>query len=158
MEHCPCGNTTVYEQCCKPSHAKELPAPTAEALMRSRYCAYVKGEIEYLFKTILPEKRTALDFKSAKEWSEKAEWLGLEILSSKGGEGDQAGQVEFIARYKASGVEQEHHEVSRFKKRGSNWYFVEGKLIPAKTDAAMNVSRSAPCPCGSGKKFKRCCG
>ena len=157
MTDCPCGNTRSYEECCQPYHSGSAIAPTAEAMMRSRYSAYVKGEIDYLIQTLLPEKRSLLDRKAAREWSESAEWLGLEVISAKGGEEDQRGQVEFIAKYSQEGVPQSHHELSTFKKRKGRWLFVEGKVLSGAPGTA-SIARSAPCPCGSGKKYKRCCG
>lgn len=124
--------------------------------MRSRYCAYVKGDISYLTQTLLPEQRATFSTKAAKDWSERVEWLGLEILRSKGGESDQKGEVEFVARYRENGEIQEHHEFSTFKKLAGRWYFADGKVQNAIPDAAV-ISRNALCPCGSGKKYKRCC-
>ena len=156
MELCPCGSGDSYEKCCSPYHSGAASAPTAEALMRSRYCAYVKGEIEYLIQTVQPDQRHDLDRKSVREWSEGAEWLGLEILNSNGGEADNKGQVEFIARFRQAGAEYAHHEISRFRKRDGCWFYVDGKIIPTPPPGGT-FSRNAPCPCGSGKKYKRCC-
>ena len=156
MEDCPCGSEIAYDKCCGPYHAGSAIAPTAEALMRSRYCAYVKAEIEYLFQTVQPDQRIGLDRKSIREWSEGAEWLGLEILNSTGGEGDKLGQVEFIAKFRQDEVDHSHHEVSRFKKKDGKWFYVDGKVKPMIAEGAT-ISRNGPCPCGSGKKYKRCC-
>lgn len=125
--------------------------------MRSRYAAYVLGEIDYLVQTVQPKDRSPSFRISAKEWSKGSEWLGLEIVSAKGGENDQEGRVEFIARFRQNGVDHTHHEISRFQKRDGRWLFLEGKVIPETATGAV-TSRSAPCPCGSGKKYKRCCG
>lgn len=124
--------------------------------MRSRYCAYVKGEIDYLTQTLVPEERPTFSPKAAKEWSESAEWLGLEIVKARGGVSDVKGEVEFIARFKQDGLEYEHHELSTFKKRQDRWLFADGKIMP-KVPVGTVISRNAPCPCGSGKKYKRCC-
>jgi SEC-C motif-containing protein len=132
------------------------PAKTAEALMRSRYSAYVKGAIDYLIDTVLPEQRFDLDRKSVQEWSESAEWKGLEVKNSSGGEADSKGKVEFVARFRQGGLEHTHHEIGRFKRRDGKWYYVDGKVIPT-VPAGAPISRNGPCPCGSGKKFKRCC-
>ena len=63
MELCPCGSEIEYQKCCEPCHTGAAPAKTAEALMRSRYSAYVKGAIDYLIDTVLPEQRFDLDRK-----------------------------------------------------------------------------------------------
>ena len=125
--------------------------------MRSRYSAYVKGEIDYLTQSLLPEERSTFSPKSAREWAESSEWLGLEIVKAKGGASDQKGEVEFIARFKQEGIEHEHHEISTFKKRNGRWFFADGRVLP-KIPVGMAVGRNTACPCGSGKKYKRCCG
>ncbi len=157
METCPCGHAKAYEECCKPYHMSEAAAPTAETLMRSRYSAYVKCELDYLAQTLDPGKRALFDRRAAKDWSDSAEWKGLEILQARGGEADQQGQVDFIARFRQDEVDHVHHEISRFKKRDGKWYYVDGKVIPTLPEGAK-VFQNDPCPCGSGKKYKRCCG
>ncbi len=156
MEKCPCGNALDYEACCGPFHSGALLPPTAEALMRSRYCAYVKSDIDYLIRTLQPEKRTSQDRKAARAWAEGTEWLGLQILNARGGLTDKQGQVEFIARYRQGEREQSHHEISVFKKLGDRWFFSDGKVV-SEIPPDAHISRNALCPCGSGKKFKLCC-
>ena len=103
-ERCPCGGGD-YERCCGPRHTGAAPAPTAEALMRSRYSAYVRGLAAYLAAT----QRAPLDEQGTLSWAGAVKWLGLTVHWAKGGEGADA--VEF----------------------------------------------TAPCPCGSGRKFERSC-
>ena len=153
MEHCPCGNES-YQACCEPYITGALPAPTAEALMRSRYSAYVKKAIDYLADTLHPNERSDFDRKAAREWAEHSEWLGLEIVKAKGGAQDSMGEVEFIARYRQDGTEHTHHEVSRFKKVNGSWHYLDGRIIPP----PGSVFQNDLCPCGSGNKYKRCCG
>lgn len=157
MTNCPCGKPASFDDCCAPYLNGSAAPATAEALMRSRYTAYVKGEIQYLIHTLLPEKRRADTSSSAKEWSSSSEWLGLEVKSARGGESDKEGLVEFVARYRQNGVEHEHHEISKFKRIGGRWFFADGKVLPTFTDG-NRPSQNSECPCGSGKKFKRCCG
>ena len=129
--------------------------------MRSRYCAYVLGEIDYITETHDPKRRDDHDPEQARKWSEEAEWLGLQILSTEGGgPDDESGQVEFIARFRVEGEEHEHRERSLFVKRGGRWYFRDGKVLgplPIRNEGPR-VGRNDPCPCGSGKKYKKCCG
>lgn len=153
MTTCPCGNEN-YERCCKPFHSGDATPETAEALMRSRYSAFVKAEIGYLEKSLHPAHRADFDRSATDKWARESEWLGLQILASKGGANDTVGQVEFVASYRQDGIERSHHEVSTFKKLEGRWYFVSGRIIPA----AGTVFQNDPCPCGSGKKYKRCCG
>ena len=160
MSQCPCGTDQEYEICCGPYHSGELKAPTAESLMRSRYCAYTLGQIDYLVKTIPLLERKTFDRSSAKEWAQSSEWLGLEIVSTKDGlENDKKGVVEFKAKFRQNGVEKVHHEISTFKKNGDRWLFTDAKVLVSGsvTEESAGVSRNAPCPCGSGKKFKKCC-
>ncbi len=160
MDLCPCGSKIAYAECCRPLIKGERRAETAERLMRSRYSAYVKKELEYIYTSLHPHSRSNYDEKSSRAWAENAEWHSLEIVESKGGgPGDREGKVEFIAVYSQNGVKTEHHELSTFKKEGDTWYFADGRQMPKKpVSAAPKVGRNDPCPCGSGKKFKKCCG
>ncbi len=138
----------------------EKQAATAVELMASRYVAYAKGEIDYIIETHDPETREDTDRKATEAWSKSAQWLGLEIVDTeRGGPDDDEGYVEFIARYRISGVEQSHHERSLFRKVDGRWYFINGQKVTAKTirNTAPKVGRNDPCPCGSGKKSKKCC-
>lgn len=126
---CPCSSDKNYGDCCEPFHKRSKHAPTAEALMRSRYSAYALGEIEYLITTLPLMDRKKFDRRSAQVWSEQSEWQGLEILATKeSGKGDKA-TVEFIAKYKIQDEEIKHHELGMFQKAGDRWFFLDGKVI-----------------------------
>ncbi len=161
MSECPCGSNQPYSRCCEPLH-KGAPALTAEQLMRSRYSAYVKVELDYLEETIHPQERAGYNADSARVWAEQSAWDRLEILETTGGgQDDQTGEVEFIAHYAdAKGRKSMHHERARFEKDNGRWYFKDGNVVNQQTIRrdAPKVGRNAPCPCGSGKKFKKCCG
>ncbi|MGE4132381.1 MAG: YchJ family protein [Bdellovibrionales bacterium] len=176
-EKCPCESGLDFSLCCHPFLAGERQAPTAEALMRSRYSAFVKGEVGYIKSTLAPESRQDFDEKEAKAWSASADWRGLKILSTKKGkEADKKGTVEFVATYKQDGKTLEHHEVSEFRKNASGaWLFVDGEshtheegqghdhhhhhpVRETVVRESPKVGRNDPCPCGSGKKYKKCCG
>jgi SEC-C motif-containing protein len=108
-----------------------------------------------------PDHRADYDESSSRAWAERAEWHGIKIVKTeKGGPGDQEGQVEFVVSFTESGVRQKHHELSLFKKTGGTWYFSTGKPLPAQpvVHASAKAGRNDPCPCGSGKKYKKCCG
>jgi SEC-C motif-containing protein len=161
MKSCPCGSQLSYEECCRPLIAGEREAQTAEQLMRSRYSAYVEKELPYLRTSLHPEHRDDYDEKSSREWAESAEWHGLEILNTVGGgPDDQNGQVEFAAEFTQQGVRQRHHELATFARHGGKWYFVSGKEVRPKpvVRETPKIGRNEPCPCGSGKKHKKCCG
>lgn len=161
MSDCPCGSGLAFADCCEPFlSGKQLPA-TAEQTMRSRYTAYTRVDTAYLMATIHPSKREEGDEESARRWAESSQWLGLEIVSTvAGGPGDDEGVVEFIARSRSkNGQANSHHEVSTFLKEGGRWLFHEGRAPEQHTErrASPKVGRNDPCPCGSGKKHKKCC-
>ncbi len=129
--------------------------------MRSRYTAYVKKEFDYLYSSLHPDHRADYDEKSSRTWAEGAQWHGIEILNTTdGGPDDLRGKVEFTVAFTEKGVWQEHHELSSFQKEEGRWYFTTGKLLPARQvlRSAPKTGRNDPCHCGSGKKFKKCCG
>ena len=164
---CACGSDLDYSNCCEPYIKGERPAPSPEALMRSRYTAYVKVVEPYLRETLAPESRGDYSEKDVYEWAKQSEWLGLQILKAEGN------SVEFIAKYKTQGKVLEHHEVSTFRKEGNRWFFVDGEShvheegkghehhekAPQKpvVRATPKLGRNDPCACGSGKKAKKCC-
>lgn len=169
-DECPCGTHFPYTDCCGPLIRGTYPADTAEDLMRSRYTAYAKKEWYYLIQTTHPDEKTATIKNGFDEWRDNVEWQKLEILDSKmGGAQDTEGEVTFQATYLKSGVPQLHHERSKFTKENGKWYYRENQSnprdMPLKTEHSKpfvrkesKVGRNAPCPCGSGKKFKKCCG
>ena len=117
---CPCESGQPYSNCCGPSH-EGLVAPTPEALMRSRYSAYVLGLIDYLLATWHPSSAPGeLELAPVK-------WLGLEVLHTQA-TGD-AGVVEFVARLRdGSGRAQRMHETSRFLREDGRWYYIDGQM------------------------------
>lgn len=163
-ESCPCGSGLALAACCGPYLDRMVPAPTAEALMRSRYAAYARGDMDYLGKTLLPRKRAGFSIEATRAFCADVTWTGLTVLRTEaGGPDDETGVVEFVAHYEKAGEPQELHEVSRFKKKGGSWFYVDGQdgsvpQAPAPAQPAPGVGRNSPCPCGSGKKYKRCCG
>lgn len=158
MSSCPCGSGKAFANCCSPIISGQEKAATPEALMRSRYSAFATGEAEFLTQSLHPEHRHDHDADATKRWAENSDWLGLEIVSSEAG--DEEGMVEFIATFKEKGIVRRHHEKSQFKKDGGDWYFVDGQVVPPATQvkSGPKVGRNDPCPCGSGKKYKKCCG
>ena len=128
--------------------------------MRSRYTAFVEADVDHLRETLHPRFRDEHDDESTRRWAKRSEWLGLEIRdTSAGGEDDERGVVEFVARYREKGETIHHHEIATFAKEKGRWYFVHGAPPAVETivRAEPKVGRNEPCPCGSGKKRKRCC-
>ncbi|MDR1901401.1 MAG: YchJ family protein [Treponema sp.] len=160
MKTCPCGSGREYSACCEPYINGAENAPTAEALMRSRYSAYAEHAVDYIIGTCLRTGKDDIDEKQTRNWSEKSKWLGLKILSvSKGGLQDNEGSVEFEASYERDGLKDIHHEQARFKKQDGKWFYDEGEVVPKTiVRSGPKIGRNDPCPCGSGKKYKHCCG
>jgi SEC-C motif-containing protein len=122
---CPCGSGEAEAACCAPILAGS-PARTALALMRSRYTAFVRGDIDHLVTTHAETTRAGLDVQAMARWSRETRWLGLEILTVEGGgEGDDIGVVEFVARGKTRGQPFAHRERSRFNRHQGRWYYVD---------------------------------
>ncbi|MFZ5426389.1 MAG: YchJ family protein [Thermodesulfobacteriota bacterium] len=159
---CPCGSGATLADCCGPVVSGERPARTAEALMRSRYTAYALGDMAHLKRSLDQKWQATFDEDGAREWSEKATWKGLSVLSTKaGGENDSEGEVEFVASFEMDGEEQQLRERARFRRKGGEWRYLDGKVKSSKEPVVASgpkVGRNDPCPCGSGKKYKKCCG
>jgi SEC-C motif-containing protein len=141
--------------------------------MRSRYTAYTLVDVDYIKKTLAPESRSDFDPKTTKDWAQNAKWKGLKINSTaKGTASDTKGTVEFTATYEQDGEGFDHHEVSEFRKDDKGqWLFVDGDAHTHKEGETHHhhkpqtvqrespkVGRNDPCPCGSGKKYKKCHG
>ena len=126
---CPCGAGVPLARCCGPI-LEGAPAPTALALMRSRYTAYVRGAIDHLIETQSEETRGGLDRAAIERWSRETRWQGLEIIAvERGGEADAEGIVEFVARGVTRGAAFAQRERSRFRRDGGRWYYVEGDML-----------------------------
>ncbi len=153
---CLCQSQLSYEECCRPFHDSAKFPATAEALMRSRFTAYAMRNDDYLLSTWDNSKRP----KDINFEQEAAEWVNLEIVNlKKGGEKDQKGIVEFKAYYRLEGEDYVMNEISRFKKHAGHWLYLDGVVKSVgKVGVVTNMGKNAPCSCGSGKKFKRCCG
>lgn len=117
--------------------------------MRSRYSAFVELNWDYL-------NRTQLIQDTSPPTSDMV-WLGLEILATRAGEADdEKGTVEFVAHYKRQGQDGALHEISHFQKVDDKWLYVGGTFPRPATKT--KPGRNDPCSCGSGLKFKKCCG
>ena len=118
---CYCDSTKSYSICCQPLH-QGLAAATAEALMRSRYSAYVLGLEDYLLLTWHPDTRPA---KLGLAADTHTKWLGLQVKQFVAISEDTA-TVEFVARYKIGGKAERLHELSQFVRMDGRWYYLNG--------------------------------
>jgi SEC-C motif domain protein len=124
QQTCPCGSGTSYDACCGRLHRGAAQAVSAEELMRSRYAAYAVGHGDHLFRTWHPRTRPA---DPAMQAEGGLTWRGLEILDTVGGgQDDETGEVEFLARYRAGAVDGVLHERSRFVRRAGRWVYLDG--------------------------------
>jgi SEC-C motif-containing protein len=122
---CPCGSTQPYAACCGRWHAgpQHGQAPTAEALMRSRYSAYVLGLTDYLRDTWHPRTRPA----DLAPLEPGLRWLGLEVRRHAVIDETHA-VVSFVARSKLGGRAHRLQETSRFERVDGRWFYVDGDV------------------------------
>ena len=159
MTHCPCGSGQSLDRCCG-AIIGGAEAATAEALMRSRYSAYVLGDIAYLASTLSDELLVEFDQIEAENTAKNAKWQGLEVRAvTGGGVDDDTGTVEFVGRFRLKDQQRVHHELAQFSRRDGRWVCSGGQVDPKGPPIRSDkVGRNDPCPCASGKKYKKCCG
>jgi SEC-C motif-containing protein len=121
---CPCGSNKPYSSCCARYVDNNESAPTAEALMRSRYTAYTLLREDYLLATWHASTRPS-GLGLAEEVPTK--WIALEVKRHEQPDADHA-IVEFVARYKVNGRAHRLHEVSRFVRENGEWFYVDGEV------------------------------
>lgn len=153
---CPCNPAVLYKDCCEVVLTNPEKAATAEMLMRSRYSAYVSGDVAYLLQTWHSSTRpSTIDLDS------NPDWCGLRIFrTEKGQRDDNEGIVEFEATALSHDNILKLHEISRFVKENDRWLYLSGEIIntaPPGENKIGKIGRNDPCPCGSGKKLKKCC-
>jgi len=177
MKDCPCGLNSPYTDCCGRLIRGGGYADTAEDLMRARYSAFVKKEWKFLHDTLCAEERAGTTPRDLEKGSSGLEWNKLEIHGTRGGgPADDEGEVEFVAHYTEDGADKSLHERSAFFKERGRWVYSENKSSnhvhaagedcgheapPQKKPVVRDqpkVGRNDPCPCASGKKYKKCCG
>ena len=118
--------------------------------MRSRYSAYVMQDTRYLVATWHPSCHAERFSAAIEESYPSTQWLGLTLLSYETVPESNQGYVTFFARFTENGRESFIHERSRFLREEQRWYYIDGTFPP--------IGRNDQCPCGSGKKYKKCCG
>jgi SEC-C motif-containing protein len=145
QEVCPCGSNIPYDHCCEPLH-NGVPAKSAEALMRSRFSAFSLLLEDYLLTSwhpITQPKHIELD--------SDTQWKRLEIIDANNDETE--GRVHFKAYYQEQKQWHLLEETSKFLFENGHWLYLSGDYQPQ----ILKPSRNDECPCGSGKKFKKCC-
>ncbi|WP_064602680.1 YchJ family metal-binding protein [Photobacterium sp. J15] len=169
---CPCGSKKILTACCQPIHQDPSQAEQPEQLMRARYSAHVLGLVDFVVDTYHPSCE-AEQHREAIADSVNTEWLGLEVISNEIAANGE-GFVEFKAFYRDGKDEYCLHEKSRFLRElhgeSTQWFYIDGIYPDAIEEQSVEaaapqqpiindkVGRNDPCPCGSSKKFKKCCG
>lgn len=149
-QNCPCQSGKTYQDCCQPFHQYHQYPTTAEQLMRSRYAAYVLQQIDYIVQTTAPLQQTRLNVEVLANWAAQTQWIGLKVKKHLPNLSKIHSAVEFEAFFNTENGQQSHQEYSLFVNIGKRWYFVDPTVeLP---------TIKQPCLCGSGKKFKHCCG
>lgn len=129
QDSCPCGSARSYADCCGQFIDGARKPDTAEQLMRSRYTGFVLANAPYLRKTWDP---ATCPEDMGVAVTDAVKWLGLDIKRTQAGGADDAeGLVEFVARYKHNGRATRLHEVSRFRREGGQWLYVDGQFPDA---------------------------
>jgi SEC-C motif-containing protein len=156
---CYCGEAKLFSDCCEPLIMGEKTAQTAEHLMRSRYSAYVAVDVKYVIATTYPTQQKNFDEADIRAWAVANQWQKLEVIATQKGKfNEEDGEVEFKASFiDNTGTPQIHHEISTFVKENGQWYYLSG-IIGSTSAVPQTQNRNDFCACGSGKKYKKCCG
>lgn len=169
MSQCPCGSKQSYATCCEVAHQDHHNVTTPEQLMRSRYSAHVLGLVDYVINTYHPSCHAEEQREGIAE-SINSDWAGLEVIDTAQGSHDNEGFVEFKAYFNEDGAQYCMQERSRFVRENGLWFYIDGEFpeqhqAEPEIDPRLNqtvesfkIGRNDPCICGSGKKYKKCCG
>lgn len=159
-QSCPCGSGKEFGVCCGPILAEPAAARTPEELMRARFTAHCRREYSFLVESTHPDHRDDVSEEEIARWASHILWTGLEVHSATPGATDDEGRVAFTAYFTLKDTPQELKEDAEFIREGGRWFYVDGHVYgqePYRREEPR-VGRNEPCPCGSGKKFKKCCG
>lgn len=146
---CPCGSEREYEACCGSYIQGGLIPQHPEQLMRSRYTAYTQANIDYIIQTMCGAALKGFNAVEASAWATSVQWMELKVLNAS--ETGDEGVVEYAAYFVLQNQMQELRERSHFVRQNGRWFY-DGEL------KLQKIGRNDPCSCGSGKKYKKCCG
>ncbi|MFT2090894.1 YchJ family protein [Paraglaciecola sp. 2405UD69-4] len=152
-KNCFCCSHIPFKNCCQPIIAGNKKAKNAEALMRSRFTAYVLQNYLYILHTYAEAQRQQLSIKELSLSAEGTCWLSLDVISHRY-EAETA-QVEFKAFYRVDNHFYVMHELSDFVLENNCWRYTTGEIL--KSSGEFTPERNSQCLCGSGKKYKKCC-
>ena len=157
MNQCPCSSELTFTQCCEPILSGR-PAASPEALVRARYTAFVKRDFDFIERTHAPEVRDDFNRAEAARLADEVDWTGLRIHST-----DDYGtlaEVTYILSFLKGQKPVKGASASKFRKENDEWFYVSSKPAPhvANLRLTPKIGRNDPCTCGSGRKYKKCCG
>jgi len=144
QDKCFCDSEKSFSECCELIISGKTKAKTALELMRSRYSAYVLRNGQYLYETCSEKLKNIEEVEAVNR--DKTQWICLKVESFSENE------VTFMAYYKENNHIFVMKEKSLFINENGNIRYDSGKMIEAE------IGRNETCPCGSGKKYKKCCG
>lgn len=157
MSQCVCGSGLEFDQCCGPILAGQSPALSAEALLRARYCAFCAGNMEFLTATLAPERHEEFERAEveASSRSVKAQFVEIRRVTDQG----DVAEIDYVAYFRINNQPHAHHEIGHFRRDDGVWLYVDGEVNPKSAPRqVIKVGRNDPCSCGSGQKYKKCCG
>ena len=148
---CPCGSQTIYSACCGQFHQGLSLPQTAEALMRSRYSAYALNNLSYIKNTMQGKAAQRFSHDDPDDQQMDHQLLGLEVIRHTiDKKNPNHAFVEFRTLHQFHNKFSVIQEFSEFSRIQEKWFYVDGKI--------QKSSVNDPCPCHSGKKFKKCHG
>jgi SEC-C motif-containing protein len=157
---CHCGSGKDFDDCCGPVIAGTRDARTPEEVMRARYSAHCMRDYAFLVTSTHPDHREGVSEEEISKWASHVRWTGLEVHSATPGADEDTGDVSFTAHFTIKDTPQELREDAQFARVDGKWLYVDGHVYgqePFRREGPR-VGRNDPCPCGSGLKFKKCCG
>ena len=159
---CPCGSELDLEKCCLPLIQGKVKAATAQDLLRARYTAFTRGDVDFILRITVGHVTKSIE-KRLRIGRKARDGLGSKLFNLKWAKrNNDTGTIVFGAHYRdrKDGKDHEHWEKSFFEKENGQWRFADAQGIqmgPYKR-AEPKIGRNDPCTCGSGKKYKKCCG
>lgn len=159
-QSCLCGSGRELEACCGPVLANPAAARTPEELMRARFTAHCQRNYSFLVESTHPDHRDGVSEEEISQWAGQIVWTELVVHSATPGATDDQGHVAFTARFTLKDTPQELKEDASFARMDGRWFYVDGHVHaqePYRREEPR-VGRNESCPCGSGKKYKKCCG
>jgi SEC-C motif-containing protein len=157
---CPCEShiSLLGKPCCEEIISGARKARSAKELLRARYTAFATCAMPFILASTHPRVREESDEAANRTWAETSTFTRLEILDTCS-DGDSAEYITFEAHFTQKHQRHIHRERARFELLDGEWFFVSSEILKPQTIRydAPKPGRNEPCPCGSGRKYKKCC-